>query len=220
MTSDAQAKKAAAAQASKIGWIRPGIFYSLLVTLLADVCASRAASLLHLTLWSWILHLLYFELPLSSCNRVIWLHGPSLGGSVALWNMYLWTLYANPQMEFDLAPEGRPEWLILIRAAWLHAAPVIFHMVDLHWHSRDLQRAYRSATSNGRGRLLQWLWSSVGGYLAMGLTWEYVNGDATATYHVTVVSEAVYVNVSKVVGIGSCLFTFWLFTKPLLISKQ
>ena len=108
-------------------------YYSLLSTYVADAYASSGESMMHLTLWSWFLQMLYFELPLGKIKDeeaekkeqvtttksitspwvVHLLHGPAFAGAHALFAMYLWTLYANPDMEFDLAPPARP-------AGWAH----------------------------------------------------------------------------------------------------
>lgn len=188
-------------------------FYALLITLLLDIKASKAEVLDHLTLWSWILHMLYFELPLSSTKILPWLHGPSLSGAYALFFMYTWTMIANPNMEFDLAPEGRSDIVVYLRAFWLHAAPVVLHYMDMKRHSAALRRAYQSNI----GMFLSF-WTSVGGYFAMGLTWEASVESSAGTYNVTWVSEETYVNVSKALGIVACLVTFNFIIKPKLIA--
>lgn len=190
-------------------------FYAMLVTLMLDVYTSQAKVLEHLTLWSWILHMLYFELPLSSSSKILpWVHGPSLCGSYALFMMYVWVMLANPNMEFDLAPEGRSDIVIYLRAAWLHCAPPVLHYYDMKNHSAVLRRAYQPQ----KGLLLT-LWTSFGGYLAMGLTWEACFDDAgAATYNVTRVSPEVFINVSKVLAVSSCGAAFMSITKPKLID--
>lgn len=189
------------------------IFYLLLASLLADAYASRGETLMHFTLWAWTLQTLYFSEHVVGIAR--YLHGPAFGGSVALWNMYLWTLYANPNMEFDLAPEGRPHWLIVLRALWMHLAPVIFHVVDYRQNQTNLQRLY-----GGQTNMAFKAWTYVLGYLAMGLIWENVNGEAAATYNVTVVSEEVYINTSKAIGIVSCLTSCYFFVEPLFTPSS
>ena len=52
----------------------------------------------------------------------------------------------------------------------------------------------------------------------MGLTWEQVNGDASGTYNVTMVSPEVYVLISKVIGVVSCVVAFMVFVKPKLLN--
>lgn len=75
------------------------IFYVLFITLIVDIYVSKAAVLDHLTIWSWILHVLYFELHLpTSPGMVKLLHGPSFTGAHALLLMYIWTMIANPQV--------------------------------------------------------------------------------------------------------------------------
>jgi hypothetical protein len=185
-------------------------FYALFCTLLWDVHVSKAAVLEHLTIWSWILHLLYFDLPLSS-PIVAYLHGPSLGGSAALFIMYIWTLIANPNMEFDLAPPGRSDLVIYARAFWLHFIPVVFHYTDLKTNAKALRLAYRPKA----GPFFTF-WVSVAGYLTMGLTWEQLN-KAADVYNVTLVSPEIYVNVSKALGILGCLTVFLTVTKPNLM---
>jgi len=56
------------------------------------------------TLWSWTLHTVCFY-PFAPSSFWMYLtYGPSLSGAWALMLMYIWTLIANPSMEFDLAP--------------------------------------------------------------------------------------------------------------------
>jgi len=211
MATDAQTK----ANLQSASTTRSLICLSLLLTLIADTHASHGETLMHLTLWSWILHTLYFAIPLAKAPFLVrLLHGPSLGGAHALFSMYVWTLTVNPRMEFDLAPPGRSDAVILLRAAWLHVMPVVFHWVDLlacdQANMLLLQQAYRGHS----GKLLQF-WACLGGYFAMGLTWEYFNGDAGATYNVTVVSTETYVNVSKALGVVSCVLVFFAWRGPI-----
>ena len=58
-----------------------------------------------------------------------------------------------------------------------------------HMHMQDsLCQAYKGY---GNSMLFQF-WASVGGYFAMGLTWEQVNGDAAGTY--STVSRYIYID--------------------------
>lgn len=220
-------------------------YYSILTSFVADAYASKAETLNHLTLWSWFLQLLYFELPLpdrhhnnnnnnnASIAMIKALHGPAFTGAHALFGMYLWTLYANPSMEFDLAPTGRAAWLVLARAAWMHATPVLFQWIDLLVARRVLQQYVYLPDNNNNNKKKKengewpptkwaqralWFWMAVGGYFAMGLTWEQVNGDATGTYHITNMSAETYVAISKVVGVASCIGSFWVGLRPLLME--
>ena len=112
-------------------------FYTFFASLLVDVYVSKAEVLNHLTLWSFTLHTLYFELHLPSTSVMIRIiHCPSFCGAHALLAMYVWTLIANPTMEFDLAPEGRAVWLIHVRGLWFHFAPVLCHWIDLKCKKR------------------------------------------------------------------------------------
>lgn len=189
-------------------------FYAMLISLFLDIYTSQARVLEHLTLWSWILHMLYFELPLSSTKILPWLHGPSLSGAYALFIMYVWTMIANPNMEFDLAPEGRSHLLIYVRALWLHFSPVIMHYLDTKKNAAVIRRAYQPQ----KGKFLSF-WASVGGYFAMGLTWEACfEGAGAGTYNVTRVPPEVYVNVSKALGVLACVGVFFTVTKPKFID--
>lgn len=193
------------------------IFYTFFATLLTDMYASDAKVLNHLSLWSFRLHALYFELHLPSTSTLVRIcHGPSFCGAHALAAMYIWTLIANPSMEFDLAPEGRAAWLVYARGVWLHFAPVLCHWVDFKFNQKVLRDAY-TYKNYGKSQLFQF-WASVGGYLAMGLAWEHFNGDATATYNVTFVSSETYVLVSKATEVLSCIAVFCSMIKPKLID--
>lgn len=119
----------------------------------------------------------------------------------------------NPTMEFDLAPEGRADWLIYARGVWLHLIPVVVHWWDIQSNGKVLREVYQVM---GDSKLFQF-WVCVGGYFAMGLTWEQVNGDAAATYNVTIVTPETYVNVGKVIGVVGCVVAFVLL-KPKLIA--
>ena len=197
------------------------IFYAFLATLIADAYASKAEVLNHLTLWSLILHMLYFELHLPSTSSMTSTliriyQGPSFCGSFALFNMYIWTLIANPSMEFDLAPEGRATWLIYARGFWTHLGPILCHYIDIQQNEMVLRNVYFS-TGWHTSKLCQF-WMCLGGYFAMGLTWEQVNGDASGTYNVTMVSPEVYVLISKAIGVVSCVVAFMVFVKPKLLN--
>ena len=225
MTSDATSKSASSsAEDASNTFIRKCQYYSMLLTLLVDAYYSKGECLMHLTIWSWILHIFYFEVPLTTntttSNNTFLLrlfHGPSMGGSLALWNMYLWTMIMNPNMEFDLAPEGRKVWVVYVRAVWLHITPVIFHYIDYNNNIEILRRQVYNGTSSNTALVI---WSAVGGYLAMGLTWEQLqpegDGGAASVYNVTLVSPEVYVYVSKALGVASCLIMYYFYLKPLM----
>eukprot|EP00985_Skeletonema_marinoi_P014303 scaffold7232_cov197-Skeletonema_marinoi.AAC.2 len=222
MGTPAEAKAKSQLAQDKSTLTRKIIFYALLATLIADTYASKAEVLNHLTLWSFILHMLYFELHLPSKSSTLTqtlirlYHGPSFCGSLALFNMYLWTLIANPSMEFDLAPEGRATWLIYARGFWLHLGPILCHYIDIQENGAVLRDVYSAAGWNG-SKLCQF-WMCLGGYFAMGLTWEQVNGDASGTYNVTVVSPEVFVLISKAIGVVSCIVAFMVVVKPKLLN--
>lgn len=218
--SEAKAKLQLAENKSII--TRKIIFYAFLATLIADTYASKAEVLHHLTIWSFILHMLYFELHLSSTSSFFTqtliriYHGPSFCGSFALFAMYIWTLIANPSMEFDLAPEGRATWLIYVRGFWLHLGPILCHYIDMQ-QNETMLREVHSSTGWNTSKLCQF-WMCLGGYFAMGLTWEQVNGDASGTYNVTMVSPEMYVLISKAIGVVSCIVAFMVFVKPKLLD--
>jgi len=200
---------------------RRAIFYVFLASLLCDVYASKAAVLDHLTIWSWCLHMLYFELHLPTYQGMAKaLHGPSFTGAHALFSMYCWTMFANPNMEFDLAPEGRAAWLVYVRALVLHLFPVIFHWMDLSSNQVILAEIYESSAFLERNSMLFRFWVCLGGYFAMGLTWEQFNGDAAATYRVEIVPDETYVLVSKVIGVLSCIVAYSLALKPKLFKEK
>lgn len=200
---------------------RQAIFYVLLASSVADVYASKAAVLDHLTLWSWCLHLIYFQLHLSSSPGISKaLHGPSFTGAHALFFMYCWTMLVNPNMEFDLAPEGRKPWLVYARAFFMHFAPVIFHWIDIIISQPLLLEIYESSSFLPRDGLLFKFWVCCGGYFAMGLTWEQFNGDAAATYNIQFVSAETYVLVSKLIGVASCLAMYFLVLRPKLFKVK
>ena len=206
-------------------------YYSLLSSYAVDAYLSKAETMMHLTLWSWCLQILYFELPVptaqenNSYSKLLpILHGPAFTGAHALFAMYLWTLYANPQMEYDLAPKGRPGWVILARAAWFHALPVVLQWYDLQQigtllHHRVYQPLLQSLSSPWK-RYGVYFWMAVGGYFAMGLTWEQVNGDATGTYKVQHVSPETFVNVSKALGVTACVASFVGGFWPVLLQSD
>lgn len=192
-------------------------FYAFLASLLIDAYFSQANCLNHLTLWSFVLHTLYFELHLPSSSALIRLyHGPSFCGAHALFAMYIWTLVANPAMEFDLAPEGRAEWVVYARGVWLHLGPVLCHWVDIKINAKLLREAY-AYKQYRKSRMFQF-WVCLGGYFALALTWEQVNGDAAGTYNVTLVSPEVFVLVSKIIGVIACVAAFSALIKPKLID--
>ena len=201
---------------------------------------------MHLTMWSWILHILYFEVPLmmmmpqrntrSSSNNnnkngdyflLPWIHGPSLGGSIALLLMYIWTLIANPSMEFDLAPPGRSTWFVYLRAFWFHVIPVYFHRTDIIKYRSSLKGQYNtmmaSSTSTSTSFKYRFfkVWVSVGGYIGMGLTWEQLAGDTAAgVYNVTIVTPETFTLVSKVLGIIGCLLAYKFVIGPLCCVEK
>lgn len=210
------------AQQSKSTLIRQLIFYTFFFTLLFDIYFSNAQVLDHLTLWSWVLHTLYFQLSLNAnCptfTKLIHIfHGPSFCGAHALSAMYIWTMAVNPQMEFDLAPEGRPSWLIYTRGVWLHFLPVFVHYYDISSSSTNKLVFHRVYYHVGKSWLFQF-WACVGGYFTMGLTWEQVNGDAAGTYNVTIVSAETYVIVGKAIGVLACVLSFWFLFRPKVIA--
>ena len=65
--------------------------------------------------------------------------------------------------------QGRPIEVIWARAVLLHFGPPLFHLLYLAVYKKEIAAAY-----SGRTSPLLKFWSAVGGYLAMGLTWEQV----------------------------------------------
>jgi hypothetical protein len=196
--------------------IRRAFFYAFLASILLDTYFSQAVCLDHLTLWSFVLHTVYFELHLpTSFTLARILHGPSFCGAHALFIMYAWTLIANPSMEFDLAPEGRSASIIYARGIWLHLGPVLCHWLDFKRNANILREAYAYNGYN-KSHLFQF-WSCLG-YFAMGLTWEQVNGDAAGTYNVQIVTPETYVIIGKVAGVASCIVAFASMIKPKLLD--
>lgn len=59
------------------------------------------------TLWSWTLHTVCFMPFFPSRFWTVFTYGPSAAGSWALMVMWMWTMYANPEMEYKLAPPVR-----------------------------------------------------------------------------------------------------------------
>ncbi len=201
--------------------IRRLVFYILLFSLVADIYVSKAAVLDHLTLWSWSLHTLYFELHLpASPTLTKLLHGPSFTGAHALFFMYIWTMIANPNMEFDLAPPGRAVWFVYVRAFYMHLFPIIFHWMDLMQNQALLAEIYNSPSFLARDGYLFQFWACIGGYFAMGLTWEQFNGNAAATYNIEIVDDATYVLISKVIGVASCIVSFLHGLRPRLFKVE
>mmetsp|Transcript_22087 Transcript_22087/g.44343 ORF Transcript_22087/g.44343 Transcript_22087/m.44343 type:complete len:84 (+) Transcript_22087:514-765(+) len=71
MGTPAEAKAKSQLAQDKSTLTRKIIFYAFLATLIADTYASKAEVLNHLTLWSFILHMLYFELHLPSKSSTL-----------------------------------------------------------------------------------------------------------------------------------------------------
>ena len=114
-----------------------------LLTLLADVWTTPEV-IWHLTIWIWFLHTVALNINVQSYpNLARIFHGPSFNGAWSLAAMYCFTLYANPTMEFDLAPKGRPVWMIYLRAFWLHFFPVIAVIMDLSMNRIAFQTLYQ-----------------------------------------------------------------------------
>jgi hypothetical protein len=57
------------------------------------------------TLWSWTLHTLCFLPFYPSKLWTLLTYGPSAGGAWALMVMWMWTMIANPGMEYQLSPK-------------------------------------------------------------------------------------------------------------------
>lgn len=183
--------------------------------------ASKAAVLDHLTLWSWILHTLYFELHVPSFPTLTKiLHGPSFTGAHALATMYIWTMIANPNMEIDLAPPGRAAWVVYARAFYMHFLPILFHWLDITANQSMLASIYGSPAFLAKSSYAFQFWACIGGYFAMGLSWEAFNGDAAATYNVEVVDNETYVLISKALGVLACLVSFFFGLSPRLLQIQ
>jgi len=119
-----------------------------------------------------------------------------------------------------LAPPGRSPAVVYVRAFWMHFIPVWFHFTDIAKHEASLRQVYQQKAPS----MFLKFWCMVGGYLAMGLTWEQfanlVTGGAggAATYNVTTVSPETFANVSKMLAISACLLVYFISIKPKLID--
>ena len=122
-------------------------------------------------------------------------------------------------MEFDLAPPGRPGWVVYGRAIYLHFAPIPLLWNDLSQNRDLLSRLYASNSFLAKGGKLFQFWVCVGGYLAMGLTWEQFNGDAGGTYNVSIVDEETFSGIAKVLAVSACIASFLLGLHPVLFKK-
>ena len=101
------------------------------------------------TLWSWTLHTLCF-LPVPANFWTLLMYGPSFGGSWALMAMWMWTMFANPQMEVNLAPQVSPPTLpaplqIVIYVCSFGGPPYTTSCRACKWNASDVQATYRAA---------------------------------------------------------------------------
>ena len=199
-----------------------------LFTLIADLYATPEV-IWHLTIWTWILHTVAFNIPVSSYPNLARLtHGSSFNGAFSLAATYCLTLYANPTMEFDLAPKGRPDWMIYLRAFWLHYFPVIAVMLDMKINKMAFQTLYKYFEN----------WSAGGldykyplgiltcfGSIAMSLIWEMVNGDPSGTYNITSMPPSFpllgttsateqFVLYSKIIGTFGAVMSYFFILRP------
>ena len=206
----------------KTGAIRTGIGRLFLCTLLADLCATPQV-IWHLTIWTWILHTIAFNIPIHLFPNLARLtHGPSYNGAWSLAAVYCWTLYANPTMEFDLAPEGRPVWLVYLRAFWFHFFPPIAVTIDMMLNKISFQTLYKNFHNWSAGGLdytypLGLL--TCMGSIVLGLVWEVVNGDPSATYNVTSMSNEQFVLIGKIIGTTAAVLSYFFLLRPAVYSK-
>ena len=188
-----------------------------LLTLLADVYATPAV-VTHFTLWTWILHTVAFNIPVHMFPNLARLtHGPSYNGAWSLAAAYCWTLYANPTMEFDLAPAGRPNWMIYLRAFWLHFFPIVAVTIDMRINKIAFQTLYNQFDNWSAGGLdykyplglLTCL-----GSVVLGLVWELVNGDPSDTYNVTSMTNEQFVLGGKLIATGAAVCSYFFLLRP------
>jgi hypothetical protein len=193
------------------------------LTLLADVYATPAV-IWHLTIWTWILHTVAFSIPIHRYPNLARLtHGPSFNGAFSLAACYCWTLYANPTMEFDLAPKGRPDWLIYLRGFGLHFFPVIAVMMDIITNKlafRTLYRHFDNWSAGGLDYKYPLGFLTCLGSIALGLIWEIVNGDPSGTYNVTTMTNEEFVLGSKVIGTSVAILSYFFILRPLVYGDR
>jgi hypothetical protein len=192
-----------------------GIF---LTTFFADAWASEGATLMHLTVWCWALHTLYFLIPVNSCRPVSrLLHGPSYVIAHALAAMWLWSLYAARGAELEMAPDGRPEWITLVRAGWMTCAPLVYLNWDL------IQMRDSGITQLYTGMEGDWMfnaWICLAPF-GCGQVWTWATSfQAGQMYNVDIlVSDETYLLVANVVG-GSAGLLAYLYLRAKVFGQQ
>ena len=110
----------------------------------------------------------------------------------------MWSLYAARGAEFKMAPEGRPEWITLVRAGWMTCAPLVY----LNW---DLIQMYNSGikqlyTGMGNNWALN-IWICLAPF-GCGQVWTWFTSfEAGQMYNVEIlVSDEMYLLVANLVG--------------------
>jgi hypothetical protein len=120
-------------------------------------------------------------------------------------------------MEFDLAPEGRPDWLIYLRGFWLHFFPCIAVLMDVRINKMAFQTLYQYFDNWSAGGLdykypLGLL--TCFGSIVLGFIWEIANGDPSSTYNVTSMSNEEFVLIGKAVAISTSIVSYFFILRP------
>jgi len=171
------------------------------ITLASDYF--RSPEVLELfSIWALAVHFVYFQLPGKS-RALAYSHACSFVGAgvgVALYcHLFMW----KPTIETDRMELWDVSFsTVVVRAALVHFAPVVFHALDVSFNQQHLIAAYQA-----KPRKLMYLWAFMS-FGALGLVYNVVFPENEESTNIPGIDSRDFLYRSRVVTLLSTLVSF------------
>ena len=199
--------------------LRPTISYSIrqiaavscAATLAWDYCRSPEV-LGMFSIWTLILHFIYFQLPMKS-RALSYFHSASFIGSNVTPISYLYLLSWKPTFEMDHVEQWDMTFeSVLVRSTLVHFAPLIFHALDITVNQTNLIASYSS-----KPRKLMCLWSLFS-FAIFGFVFEFSFPESEELIALHGIPSKTFLWYSKLISLAAALFAF--FVLHMLILRR
>lgn len=162
------------------------------------------------SMWTLILHFIYFQLPVKS-RALAYFHGISFVASLTTPCTYLYLLHFRPSLEEEHMHAWQlPSTMIYLRTAAVYIAPLCYHLVEQSLYPEALLASYRYKSLSIIG-----LWT-VACLSTLSFVYEFTFPDSDETESLQGINKDDYFRWQKVIFFGIVLLAFALYTQFIL----
>lgn len=156
----------------------------------------------NLSFWALAVHFIYFQLPLRS-RALAYLHPTSFIGACLTPVMYGFLLYWTPMLELNhMELWDVPLSTVVIRAAIINLAPLLFHTLDITSNQVNLIHSYKTKPQK---IMLCW---SFGSFPALGFIFELMYPESEETSDLQGISRDEFLKRNRIICFFVLLFSF------------